>query len=142
MPDVPVVGGTRRAFWAQARTAEVELVWRRWTTPATWGTWDRGLRSATLDGDFVAGATGRLVDTAGRTSRFVVAEVDEQARRCVVDVALPGAVLRLTRSVDGDLARHEVAFTGPAGPVLALLLGGRFRRRIGPTVSAVAQPHA
>lgn len=103
--------------------------------------WDRGLRSATLDGDFVAGATGRLVDTAGRTSRFVVAEVDGQARRCVVDVPLPGAVLRLTRTLQDDVARHEVTFTGPAGPVFALLLGGRFRRRIGPTLSAVTQPH-
>jgi hypothetical protein len=114
-------------------------VWHRWTTPATWGSWDHGLRSATLDGAFHVGATGRLVDLSGRSSRFTVRTV-EPGRVCVVDVPLPSAVLRLTRTSDAGLARHEVAFAGPAAPLLALVLGARFRRLLRSTVPAVTTP--
>lgn len=81
------------------------------------------------------GAVGRLVDASGHASRFTVRALEQV--RCVVDVTLPAAVLRLTRTLGGGVARHDVAFHGPAAPLFAALLGGRFRRLIGPTVAVV-----
>ena len=85
------VHGTRRAFWASSPAPAPTLVWHRWTTPSTWGYWDLGLRTATLDDDFAVGATRQLVDTSSRRSRFTVRQVNP-SRRCVVEVALPAAV--------------------------------------------------
>jgi uncharacterized protein YndB with AHSA1/START domain len=127
-----------------ASTTRPDRVWRLWTQPASWGDWDRGLTSASLDGPFGPGARGRLVDTSGRTSRFVVEEV-ETGRHVRVRVRLPAASLVLDRSVltssgdDETLVRHDVRFEGPLGPVFAVLLGRRFRRLLPPTLEALVQ---
>jgi uncharacterized protein YndB with AHSA1/START domain len=141
---VAAVTGTARAFGATASTTRPDRVWRLWTQPASWGDWDRGLTSSSLDGPFGPGARGRLVDTSGRTSRFVVEEV-ETGRHVRVRVRLPAASLVLDRSVltssggDETLVRHDVRFEGPLGPVFAVLLGRRFRRLLPPTLEALVQ---
>lgn len=133
--------GTLRRFHASAATDVPQEVWRLWTTPATWGEWDLGLREAHLDGPFVVGAQGTVTDRGGRTSPFRVTAL-EPGRRCVYEVPLVGARLELERTVDtaesgSGTVRHDVAFVGPAAPVWALLLGRGFRRQLGPTVDDV-----
>lgn len=138
------VTGTSRAFGATVATNRPDIVWRLWTEPASWGDWDRGLTSASLSGPFAPGARGQLIDTGGRTSPFVVEDVDA-GRRCRIRVRLPAAALVLERSLlaSTDRAetqvRHEVRFEGPLGPVFALLLGRRFRRLLPPTLDALVR---
>ncbi|HXV94255.1 MAG TPA: SRPBCC family protein [Pseudonocardia sp.] len=129
-----------RGFAARTTTADPEAVWRRWTDPGTWGSWDLGLRSAALDGEFAPGAQGMITGTDGRRSRFTVREV-EPLRRTVVAVRLPAAEMVLTRTLDpGPQAgvEHRVSFTGPLGALWSAVLGRRFRPLIGPTVERVA----
>ena len=78
----------RRGFAAVTTTADPDGVWRRCTEPATRGTWDRGLRSAELDGPLVVGVGGVITGRDGRRSRFVVREVT-LPQRVVVEVRLP-----------------------------------------------------
>lgn len=132
-----VDGGTRE-FRARAACPDPEVVWRRWTDPATWGEWDRGLRSAELDGPFVAGAAGVLVGLDGRRSRFVVDEVDP-GRRVRWHVPLPLGRMELERTLGGGVAEHRVRFAGPAAAVWARVLGRRFRPLLAPTVEAVVR---
>lgn len=133
------VSGTDGDFEARAACAEPERVWRLWTTPATWGQWDRGLTSARLDGEFTAGASGTIVGRDGRRSRFVVDQV-EPGRSVRWHVPLPGARMELTRSLLGEdrrEVRHGVRFTGPLRVLWARILGRRFRPVLGPTVDAL-----
>lgn len=135
------VAGSLRSLTATAGTTRPDEVWRLWTTPATWGSWDGGLRSARLDGPFRPGARGEVVDRRGRRARLTVAAVDP-GRRCEVHVALPGARLRLTRTLGEEVGgtasvRHEVDVTGPLGLLWALVLGRGFRRLLGPAVDAL-----
>lgn len=138
-----VVGGSWRSFWAEDQSLAPDAVWRCWTDPATWGEWDRGLSSASLDGPFTVGAVGELVDTAGRRSPFKVQQVDE-GRCCRVRVRLPAAGLVLERTLEPGAndapwttVRHEVRFVGPLGPVFAVVLGRRFRHLLPPTLEAL-----
>lgn len=131
--------GTTRRFSAEATTTRPDEVWRLWTTPPSWGDWDAGLASAELRSPFVVGASGVLTDLSGRRSEFVVTEVAPE-RCCAYEVRLPGATLRLVRTIgSGSPApvRHEVSFVGPAAVVWSWLLGRTFRRQIGPTVDAL-----
>lgn len=95
---------------AEAGTTAPDEVWRLWTTPSTWGEWDRGLTSARLEGPFVVGARGEIVDRSGRTSTFVVVEV-EQGEHATYEVRLPAARLVLRRSLTG----HRFRTTTPRG---------------------------
>lgn len=131
--------GGLRSFNATGNTDRPDEVWRLWTTPATWGDWDRGLASARLDGPFREGARGKIVDRAGRTSTFVVGEV-EPGHRYGYHVALPGARLVLERTLHRDRpgqVRHDVAFRGPLALVWAVILGRGFRRQLPPTIAAL-----
>jgi hypothetical protein len=132
------VDGDRRGFRARAACPDPDAVWRRWTDPATWGEWDRGLRSASLDGPFVAGASGTVVGLDGRRSRFVVDEV-VPGERVRWHVPLPLARMELERTLADGAAEHRVRFTGPAAAVWARVLGRRFRPLLGPTVEAVVR---
>lgn len=103
------------------------------------GEWDRGLTSARLEGPFVVGARGEIVDRSGRTSTFVVVEV-EQGEHATYEVRLPAARLVLRRSLTGHRSRrlrHEVTFGGPLAPVWAVVLGRGFRRQLPPTLDAL-----
>lgn len=133
------VTGSARRLTAEARSDRPEQVWRPWTTPTTWGSWDRGLRRAYGAQPFVAGAVGELEDLSGRRSAFRVVGVTD-GLRCVVEVPLPGARLVLTRILlDGGRLQHQVHLRGPLSPVWDVLLGRSFRRQLGPTVAALVR---
>jgi hypothetical protein len=141
---IGAVTGTSRTFGAARSTTRPDRVWSLWTEPASWGAWDRGLTDASLTGPFTAGARGQITDTTGRTSSFVVEQVDP-GRHCRVRVLLPAAALVLDRSVlpspaDAETqVRHDVRFEGPLGPLFAVLLGRRFRRLLPETLDALVR---
>lgn len=128
--------GSWRRFTARARCDRPDEVWHLWTTPSTWGEWDRGVRSAELTGPFATGATGTLTDLNGRRSRFTVDEVDA-GRSTRWHVVLPGGRMELTRLLDDGHVEHRVRFHGPLAPVSAATLGRRFKPLLGPTVDAL-----
>ncbi len=132
-----------RGFAASTTATDPELVWRRWTDPATWGDWDRGLRSAELDGPFKPGARGTIVGLAGRRSRFTVCSVEPRVR-VVIDVPLPAAVMVQTRTLQQGSpgrAEHQITFRGALAGLWVRVLGRRFRPLLGNTVNAVVRPN-
>ena len=52
---------------SRSTTASPERVWSIWSDPNNWGRWNSGIRSATLDGPLVSGATGSMVTSRGST---------------------------------------------------------------------------
>ena len=61
-------------------TATPGDVWAIWSQTATWPTWDPAVDSVDLPGEFVAGATGRMV-LAGSMDVPLVLEVVEPGAR-------------------------------------------------------------
>ncbi len=121
---------TSRHFWHTATTtAHPDDIWSVWTDVANWHTWDKGLKSATLQGTFRKGALGSLVSLNGQTSRFTITEFHDR-KSYTFTTALPLARLNVKRSWTSDGARthftHEVWFDGLLGGVFAMLLGKNF----------------
>jgi Polyketide cyclase / dehydrase and lipid transport len=156
LAQAPVIAaGTNHAFYHEVTTsAPPNAVWAVWTDVAGWGRWDKGLKSASLDGPFVTGARGTLTPLSGPNARFVVREV-RQGESYRFTTALPFASLSVTRTIvssgvsSGQNAstvfRHDVRFDGLLGGFWAKRYGPGFRAALPPTmvgISTLAQANA
>jgi uncharacterized protein YndB with AHSA1/START domain len=135
--DLARASGTNRAFSHQVTTtAPAATIWSAWTTPASWGDWDLGLTSASLDGDFVVGAKGEIQPRSGSKATFTVVAV-EPGKSCTFETQLPMARLVVTRTIVSEMPtvfRHDVSFTGPLAGIWAGQLGPDFRTALPPTM--------
>ena len=144
LAQTPVIAaGTNQAFYHEVSTvAPPNAVWAIWTDVAGWGRWDKGLKSANLDGPFVTGARGTLTPLSGPNARFVVREV-RQGVSYRFTTALPLASLSVTRTIlsSGQNAptvfRHDVRFDGLLGGFWAKRYGPGFRAALPPTMAAI-----
>lgn len=121
-------------------TALPQHVWQVWTDVACWHLWDLGLRSAQAEGQFAQGLTGTLVDTSGRTSRFVISHYDP-GRSYWLDTRLPLGLLRVERcfaSLDPCVIEHRVSFHGIGGALLSPILTRQFRKLLRPSMQRLA----
>lgn len=135
--------GNRHNFYHEViTTARPAAIWRLWTTPATWPTWDKGLRSAQLEGPFQAGAKGQLQPDRGPASTFEIIEAIPE-KRTVVRVRIPLGWMYLTRSITAEgetyRLRHAVEMSGPMKVFLGWLIGGRYRKMLIDSVLAFQQ---
>lgn len=69
-----IAEGSNRAFSFTVTTSSPDEIWRLWTTPETWGDWDKGLKSASLDGPMQLGSKGTIVPLKGAATSFEVVE--------------------------------------------------------------------
>lgn len=152
LAQAPVIAaGTNQTFYHEVTTtAPPSAVWAVWTDVAGWGRWDKGLKSASLDGPFVTGARGTLTPLSGPNARFVLREV-RQGVSYRFTTALPLASLSVTRTIvsSGQNAptvfRHDVRFDGLLGGFWAKRFGPAFRAALPPTmagISTLAQANA
>lgn len=106
------------------------VLWRFWTDTNLWPLWDTGLKSATLNGDFIAGSRGKLVPDRGPTAKFRLLEVKPQ-QHYTFATALPGAKLLIRRQLnDVDGVRHfthTVWFEGPLARFWYKRMGKRYQ---------------
>ena len=117
-------------------TVDRQHFWSIWTDVSAWPDWDTPLAEATLNGEFVTGAVGKLETKAGQQSTFTLKHV-EPGEGYTFETKLPGARLvieRYFKETESDLMfMHNVRFEGPLGFVFAQLLGRGFMRDL-PTV--------
>ncbi len=134
--------GTNRRFRHSVKTtAPRAAIWQLWAEPATWGAWDRGLRSAAASGPLGPGVTGTIVDLAGRRASFRITEW-HPGEVYAFATRLPLARLHVRRAfLPGPATRlmHEVHFSGPLAPLWARALGPGFRRALPPTMAELVR---
>ncbi len=130
-----VAAGTNRDFSFTIATTAPDDVWRLWTTPATWGSWDKGLQSASMDGDMQLGSTGKIQPQSGLKSNFEVVSFEPKNAYSFV-TKLPMAQLRVQRSFNADRTAftHRVTFSGPMAFAFARMFGPGFRAALPPTM--------
>lgn len=133
-----IAPGTNRDFSFTVQTTAPDRVWSLWTDPSTWGAWDRGLKSATMDGAMRLGSTGQIVPLSGPTSTFEVVAFDP-VQSYAFETNLPMAVLRVERAFNADRTAftHHVTFSGPIGFAFAQMFGPGFRRALPPTMTTL-----
>ena len=130
--------GTNSNFAFTVETTNPEGVWDLWTTPATWGSWDKGLKSARMDGQMALGSVGVIQPLRGPSSRFRVTAFDP-GQSYTFETGLPGAVLRVERRFNADRTAftHEVTFSGLTAFAFARMFGPGFRKALPPSMRAL-----
>lgn len=127
--------GTNRDFSFTVSTIAPDQIWRLWTSPATWGSWDQGLKSASMKGEMRLGSTGQIQPLSGPRSSFEVVAFDPHNAYAFV-TRLPMARLRVERFFNEDRTTftHRVSFSGPMAFAFARMFGSGFRRVLPPTM--------
>jgi hypothetical protein len=112
-------------------SASPEKIWLIWTDVLHWSEWDTELLSASLDGDFVLGATGKLTPKNGVVSSFQISQLD-QGKSYTFTTKLPLCNLSVYRYLssgpEGTEFTHEVSFQGILSVVFGLILGKQFQK--------------
>ncbi|GEM_PF-664163 len=133
--------GTNQDFsHTMTTSASAETIFSLWTSPETWKDWDKGLKSASLDGNFAPGVQGIIEPLSGPDSTFTVVEVIDN-ERAVFQTDLPFAKLTVSRSIEQGIdvqnniaITHDIKFEGALGWMWGSMLGGDFRTMLIPTM--------
>ena len=110
-----------------------------WTNINNWPAWDTELASATLDGEFAKGTSGRLRPGKRPTSTFFISDLT-QGESYAFTTRLPLCELEVRRSLvrtgdGGTYFTHEVSFAGP----LSFAFGRILRRLYQKSLPAVME---
>ncbi|MBI3218539.1 MAG: polyketide cyclase [Bacteroidetes bacterium] len=115
-----------------------DKIWEVWTDVPNWKQWDRGLKEAILDGEFIVGTKGKLIPDKGPKSRFVISEL-EPNKSYTFKTKIPFGWLIIKRTLvvkEGKtFFTHDVEFTGVLKRVLGNRLGKNYRAML-PSVLA------
>lgn len=90
-------------------SVEREAAWNFWSNVSNWATVDPGIDSVDLDGPFISGTQGVTRIPGSTPLHWHLAEV-ESGRNAVIEVFLPGAVVRFHWSFE-DAALGGVQIT-------------------------------
>ncbi len=130
-----IAPGTNSDFNFIVSTSNPDRVWDLWTQPNTWGEWDRGLKSATMQGQMALGSVGQIQPMSGPSASFEVVDFNPK-QSYAFETRLPGAILRVERFFDADRIAftHRVSFSGLTAFVFARMFGPGFRQALPPTM--------
>jgi Polyketide cyclase / dehydrase and lipid transport len=111
---------------------------------ADWSRWDPDMKSSSLDGKFVSGASGVVVPNGGPKSKILFPRITPN-KGFVAECNLPLCVMRfeheLTEQGNTTHATHRVVFDGLLAPVFSRLIGSGMKQTL-PKALAGLKGHA
>lgn len=117
-------------------------IFRIYADVAHWHTWDPDTRSASLDGPFQVGSTGKLTPTKGNTVPMRVTQLVE-AQQFTVEAKIPLFCMvfehLLQPQGNGTEVTHRVTFSGPLTFLLGRLLCRQLNRGLPVTLRRLKQ---
>lgn len=123
-------------------TAPGAAIWAIWTDVPNWKVWDSGLKDAEITGDFVVGATGKLIPQKGPVSAFkITAIVPDSSYTLETKIPLGRLIVKRTLTVKNGKTffTHDVRFTGPLKRLFGRLLGKSFRAMLPGVLTTIRQ---
>jgi hypothetical protein len=110
--------------------ASGDKIWQVWTDVPNWKKWDKGLKEAVLEGEFIVGTKGKLIPDKGPKSKFIISEiVPNESYTFKTKIPFGWLIIKRTLEVrEGKtLFTHDVQFTGFLKKVLGNKLGKNYR---------------
>lgn len=118
-------------------------MWKVWSDPNNWNTWNTGIRKAELDGPLVSGATGKMETTRGSKHSVTFTEVLPERRFLLNTSGLPLTTFTFICEVDpegsGSRIAQSVAFSGPLAFLFSPLMGERMASNFVPVLDGLAE---
>jgi hypothetical protein len=127
-------------FHTDSTIATSDKIWQVWTDVTNWKQWDKGLKEAELDGQFLIGTKGKLIPDKGPKSKFVISElVPNQSYTFKTKIPFGWLIVNRTLEVkDGKtFFTHDVQFTGLLKKILGNKIGKRYRAMLPSVLSEI-----
>ena len=123
-------------------TATSDKIWQVWTDVPNWKQWDKGLKKAILEGEFIVGSKGKLIPDKGPKSKFIISEL-EPNKSYTFKTKIPFGWLIIKRTLEAKNGytyfTHEVQFTGLLKKVLGKKLGKNYRAMLPEVLTEIKQ---
>lgn len=129
-------------FHTDSTTASGTKIWQVWTDVPNWKQWDKGLKEAVLEGDFVIGTKGKLIPDKGPKSKFIISELEpNKSFTFKTKIPFGWLIIKRTLEVKGNLTyfTHDVEFTGILKKVLGEKLGKKYRAMLPSVLNDIKQ---
>lgn len=113
--------------------ASSDKIWGVWTDVPSWKQWDKGLKEAILEGDFVVGTKGKLIPDKGPKSKFVITElIPDRSYTFETRIPFGWLIIQRTLKVKNGTTyfTHDVEFTGILKKFLGKKLGKNYREML------------
>lgn len=114
-------------------TAASDKIWLVWTDVPNWKHWDKGLKEAIIEGEFMVGTKGKLIPDKGPKSKFIISEL-ESNKFYTFKTKIPFGWLIIKRTLEVKKGKtyftHDVEFTGLLKKVLGKKLGKNYREML------------
>lgn len=117
-------------FHTDSTSISSDIIWQVWTDVPNWKQWDKGLKEAFLDGEFMVGTKGKLIPDKGPKSKFVISELVPN-KSYTFKTKIPFGWLIIKRTLEIKEGKtfftHDVQFTGFLKKILGNKLGKNYR---------------
>ena len=122
--------------------ATSDKIWKVWTDVPNWKQWDKGLKEAMLEGEFIVGTKGKLIPDKGPKSKFIISEL-EPIKSYTFKTKIPFGWLIIKRTLEVKEGKtfftHDVAFTGILKKILGNKLGKNYRAMLPSVLAEIKQ---
>ena len=126
--------------YTDSTTATSDKIWEVWTDVPNWKQWDKGLKEAVIEGEFIVGTKGKLTPDRGPKSKFIITElVTNRSYTFKTKIPFGWLIIKRTLEVkDGKtFFTHDVAFTGFLKKILGKKLGKNYRELLPSVLSEI-----
>jgi hypothetical protein len=123
-------------------SATSDKIWQVWTDVPNWKQWDKGLKEAILEGEFIVGSKGKLIPDKGPKSKFIISEL-EPNKSYTFKTKIPFGWLIIKRTLEVKEGKtyftHDVEFTGILKKILGNKLGKNYRAMLPSVLTEIKQ---
>ena len=128
---------------SRATAASPDAVWRIWSDPNNWSTWNSGIREAAVNGAIANGVGGKMTTNRGSTHVVTFHDVNEGRS---FSMSMAGAPLttftfncEISPDRSGSTIAESVAITGPLAFLFGPMMGNEMAKHFVPVLDDLAR---
>ena len=124
-------------------SASPNVVWRVWSDPNNWSTWNSGIKAAKVDGPIANGTKGKMTTTRNSTHDVTFHDVLVGREFSMSMVGPPLTTFTFKCTIEskggGSGISQSVTFSGPLGVVFGAMMGPEMAKHFVPVLDDLAR---
>lgn len=128
---------------SRVTAASPETVWRLWSDPNNWNTWNTGIQEAKVSGALANGVKGTMTTTRSSTHEVTFHDVVPGRGFSLSMAGPPLTTITFGCSIEpndsGSTLEQHVSFSGPLGGLFGAMMGGEMVKHFVPVLDDLAR---
>jgi uncharacterized protein YndB with AHSA1/START domain len=128
---------------SRSTAAPPETVWKLWSDPGNWSTWNSGIRSAKIDGPLANGVKGEMTTSRGSVHDVTFHGVVQGRCFSMSMAGPPFTTITFSCEIEpdgeGSTIAQDVEFDGPLGPLFGAMMGTGMAKHFVPVLDDLAR---